>query len=542
MFLGMSVRSTFGQSSLSTWFWTLGVLICGGIGVVIVHSWMFARLDFYYMPFCPYGKEALAKVISLAEGGGKRFRLRVFCIARDREVRPTGADPAGFPESVGSCSGDSAGDAEQKGRFVSLHGVAEIEEGKRQALIARHWPDRLIPYLKRFLRDTRHDWKADCIVTGIPADELARRMASPEADECYARNISESRRRGVHLSPTLNVNGREVRSLRKDLVAFRRELCAIGAISKGCEGIRCRSSTECPPRPGYRVACRRGFCLYQRESPPGDSPECLVITPRDAEACRQVPFEERLSPWLGRLRIRRLDLESEQAQEILKTTSIQEFPVLAFPSDIEKTDWGRDLITKLNAKSQGNYYVVSVSWTAMPFQVYGCVHHDADGVRAEINPFASALVLHELGCERAAAVSYWQSLAHHPQEPPYWNNLGAILYDRQNLHQTAAVLFRRALSIKPDYDPALRNMIRYHVERNELEKAAVYKERLGWALCGKQRWQEAAAVLGDIVAFPSVEYSARKGVAWATVKLGQPGQALPHLLKCVKIRKPVEPR
>jgi len=117
--------------------------------------------DLFLMPYCPYGVEALQKILPFVEASKKRLNLNLYFIAEDKEAFKSGEDQrhSGFSSVTSGCSGITGSQLEQNGRFASLHGPREIEEDMRQILIAKHWPEKLIPYLKLFVTDVNRDWR-----------------------------------------------------------------------------------------------------------------------------------------------------------------------------------------------------------------------------------------------------------------------------------------------------------------------------------------------------------------------------------------------
>ncbi|MDD2709969.1 MAG: tetratricopeptide repeat protein [Verrucomicrobiae bacterium] len=520
-------------------------LLIGLLASALAAAWLFLResspLDLYIMPYCPYAQKALSTLLPMLKAAGQQNRLKIHYLALDAKFKRPQDTRSGYPVENAGCSlaGRPDETGKQEGRFSSLHGQGEVEEAMRQAAIAKRWPGKFLPYLEAFAQNQK-DWRQNCAALGIPVDELAALVKTDEAKEWFAENIADARKRKIYKSPALFVNGREVKSIRKSAAALRHELCSLGVIKSGCDGVACKAATQCPQKPGYQAVCQKSRCVYRRAPAAADAVTVFAILPFECNACKIIPVADLLAPWLDHLNIQNLDLETPLAQDILRACSVKEFPVLALPSGIAAFPWGNELAAKLQATKAGEWYLVSINNTVIPFQIYGHIRRDVKGVHMDFSRSATGFLLHQAGFDRLAANDYWAALGKNPNDPQVWNNLGAILYDQQKMRQSAAAMFGRALKIDHDYEPALRNMIRYHMEERQNAEAASFKDRLAWVLCRKGNWREAAALFNETLKSEPLKYDARKGLAWALVRLDQPAEAIPHLLKCVDLRQPVE--
>jgi cysteine-rich repeat protein len=188
-----------------------------------------AHLELFVMSQCPYAVEAERALIPVLKTFGSRvdFKLR-------------------FVASIN-----------ERSRVSSLHGQPEVEENKRQAVIAQYFPQQLLDYLlARGNNYTSDDWKAAACAARIPVQELERLAASAEGERLLLNAVRPALARNIRRSPTLLVNGQQYAAGSLNAV------CGNGILEagEGCDdnntinGDGC--SATCTVEPGY--ACSSG--------------------------------------------------------------------------------------------------------------------------------------------------------------------------------------------------------------------------------------------------------------------------------------------
>ena len=139
-----------------------------------------AQLELFVMSQCPYAIEAEQSLIPiLKEFGGKiDFKLR-------------------FVASI-----------DQRNQVSSLHGQQEVEENRRQAVIAHLYPQQFLDYLLARSRNyDSEDWKIAASAAHIPVDEVECLAASAEGERLLLNAIRPALERNVHRSPTIFMDG-----------------------------------------------------------------------------------------------------------------------------------------------------------------------------------------------------------------------------------------------------------------------------------------------------------------------------------------------
>lgn len=252
--------------------------------------------------------------------------------------------------------------------------------------------------------------------------------------------------------------------------------------------------------------------------------------------CEAIPVNDALKGWASHLKIERMRLNDDTAQVFLRNSKVSAFPVLVVSGDLSKREWGSRCIRELHLVSHGGRFLVALEWPGAPFSTYAQIQADPKGkIRVKPNHYAGALLLHQMGQLEFAAKSYRLALAENTNDYRSWNNLGAILYENQNLKKTGSAMFRHAVKLNAAYEPALKNLVRYYTDQKDIKKILSLKERLGWLAIQNKRWEEAFILFKECIADQDLEFSARRGLAYIAVQQGRLDSALVHLQKCLQL-------
>ena len=141
------------------------------------------EVELFVMSFCPYGVEAEKQLIPILREFSNKvdFKLRFIANEVDDGPRP----------------------------FEASHGVAELEENIRQAVIAAHAPDKLFDYLLCRAKHLKGSWEKCALEVSIDAAEIQRLVDRPETEALFRENIRRGHELKVYGSPTLYVDGRQ---------------------------------------------------------------------------------------------------------------------------------------------------------------------------------------------------------------------------------------------------------------------------------------------------------------------------------------------
>jgi len=518
-----------------------GLILSAAIILFEVQNKNQKNLNFFWMPYCPYGQDAARVVLSLCTDENSFKKIQFYYIARefsDSIPLPSTVIKDQPKDSTG-CSSMGLALKPDFERFASLHGAKETEEGIRQVVIQKKWPEKFRTYLALFLKNPNLPWQTRAEKADLPVKDLETTTLSPQAADWFSANIYEAAERGIDVSPRVVIGGGRPQTLPQAPEGIRYMLCSLSVISgTSCQGITCQEGQECPVKFGYIATCQNGFCTYTPEPLQPDAVDAYLIVPQNCLACKGFPVVQELKGWSSHLNVTHLALSDEKAQELLRGVEVQSFPVLAISSEIGKRTWGQECLNELgmtNNETKDGWHYLALDRPQYPFSIYGHIWEKDNTIRVSIDPMISAGILLKEGDSELAANAYRQVLALDPNAYPAWNNLGTILYDDLNLRSAAGAMFETACHLNHAYQPALKNAIRYLIDAGEPDRAIPYKADLAWSLVMAGNYEMAGAIFNEIGTNPQYAFNAHKGLGYILVKLGSLQPALEQLTTCVKI-------
>ena len=518
--------------------WLVSIFILSlsilGLSVFLLNSKP-QSIGLYWMPYCPYGLHALSTM--LAVGGDQDSLPELFYIAIDKTI-PIPKNQKGVSVNGQGCNSPlvTIDKDSQSDRFTSLHGREEVMEGMRQVAIGKKWPSSLKHYLQRFVSNPNEEWKNRCNACGIDSMELERIVASEQGIKWYADNIQHAREKGITFSPTLLVNGRLIGPFPYDSAELKELFCLQGVFKDNCAGILCSKNAVCPPRQGFISECKLGRCIYLKEPLRSDAIDAYLIMPRTSVLCRAYPISEALKSWESYFKVEELDLETEKAQQLLRQSQVESFPVLVFDrTNLVNRPWGQKCIDDLHLSGGAQTIIVSLAWSDISFETYGHIRRTQSGIVTVIDHYAEAALLHQMNLFTEAMTAYRLDLTNDPQDYRAWNNLGALCYDVKNSKQIGGAMFEKALSLNGAYEPALVNLIRYYSDYNNVDQLNQVKDKLAWLLINKKEFAEASIIFKSLATNKRLEFSSRKGLAFIALKENRLDAALEDLNRCLEI-------
>ncbi|MEW6379200.1 MAG: hypothetical protein AB1611_06300 [bacterium] len=145
-----------------------------------------ARLDLFVMSYCPFGVRAEKALDRIMAEYGSKLDLQLYFIAQSRT------------DSTSDKLADS---------FTSLHGLPEVEEDFRQVLIQKHFPEKLLPYLRLRNENIKTtDWKECATKAGIDLQKLEELIAAKGSQQLFRENLVKAQTMNIHASPTLFID------------------------------------------------------------------------------------------------------------------------------------------------------------------------------------------------------------------------------------------------------------------------------------------------------------------------------------------------
>ena len=207
-------------------------------------------VELFVMADCPYGQRAEKNLVPMIQKLGDQIDLRLYFIADEVGVDDVVA-PSVDQRRAPGCSGTATG----TGRFRSLHGDAEVEEGVRQLVIQKLYPNQLWDYILRRNEETT-DWRKSAVALGMHVAQIEAMVTGDEGATLFSDNIRRANLLGIQASPTVRVNGQEVEAF-FDSEALAQAICAADSGVDVCAELPlCRSDEDCA------VLGKTGVCIH----------------------------------------------------------------------------------------------------------------------------------------------------------------------------------------------------------------------------------------------------------------------------------------
>ncbi|MFH1571026.1 MAG: hypothetical protein ABIL09_23740 [Gemmatimonadota bacterium] len=300
------------------------------------------RLDLFVMSLCPYGMEAERALVPLIARLGDRVDFRLHFIAdAARPPGDTGADrPASAPAAARpGCAARPA--TPTSGPFASLHGQDEVDEDRRQVVVAVDHPRALLPYLMcRASRGPNGDWRLCSRAAGLDPEALEAVAQGPRGLELLTDNIGLANERGIHLSPTLLLDGVEYTG-RLDPFAVGRGLCRTRPGDPLCaEWPVCGADEDCAGPAGTVSLCLEGDTPAARCEHREPVPFALTVLLPPAGACPRCDSGEFLrttAELFPGARVVEVDGASDEGARLAAQYGVEELPAYILGQEFGRT-------------------------------------------------------------------------------------------------------------------------------------------------------------------------------------------------------------
>jgi hypothetical protein len=310
------------------------------------------QLELFVMSLCPYGMQAQQHLVPLVERFGDKVDWRLYFIAdelsddkvgagingdsdtdsdtRDQVVAATTTPPAqgATPQRAGCAAAEVAGD----GPFASLHGQPEIDESRRQLVVAADWPAVFTEYLLcRSRQGPAGEWTECARSAGLDPDSVQVAALGARGEALFRQNIRRANDLDIDLSPTLLVDGEEFAGP-YEFSAIGRALCRRGVEAEVCDEIPvCGGDGDCERGDGQVALCldpdgAQARCQYR-------SPAPFILTVLETAVCPSCEAESFLRTTTGLFpgaRVVRLEAHSPEAGRLASRHGVEAYPAFLF--------------------------------------------------------------------------------------------------------------------------------------------------------------------------------------------------------------------
>jgi hypothetical protein len=216
-------------------------------------------LDLYVMSQCPFGVKAEKALIPILKEIGKKATFNIFFIANETTEK----------------------------EFKSLHGESEVMEDRRQLVIARHFPNKLLDYL--LLRTSNYhsneEWVKSANALGLDVNSINQLVNQKEEIEAFRTNISNSSTKKIFASPSLFINGLPYKGTFSLQVEHSSSKVNVPKDAEECTpqcrdgGKDCSSDEDCPG------TCQGGANADKTCSSDNDCLNACMGGPNDGQGC-----------------------------------------------------------------------------------------------------------------------------------------------------------------------------------------------------------------------------------------------------------------
>ncbi len=303
------------------------------------------EIDLYVMSMCPYGIPAEQMVYKLLREYPELLKVNLYYIVTENADYDKDSEEPGNKEENqetsnlpavpqdGSCQGAPV---DTGGRFSSLHGAAEVEENIRQLVIMEYFPELFWEYLNLRNQDIINSKPVDIMKSlGIDADLVENAVASEEGKDLLSKNLIVAEKNNINASPTLFVNGNEVKGSARENKILR-ALCVKSELDICPTLPECDDVSDCPSKEGMIVACsnpskEEAKCVYGKEI----EFAVTVINDLNNPLLSSKQITDIINGTFGKAVINEIDFKSNQAQNIIKEYSIRQIPAVIVDSKIE---------------------------------------------------------------------------------------------------------------------------------------------------------------------------------------------------------------
>ena len=293
-------------------------------------------VELFVMADCPYGIHAEQTLAPLFRKVKDQIDFHLYFIADEASAKDVASPTPAARTTQTTEPGCKATTSTGSGRFRSLHGDREIAEGIRQTVVMSLYPDRFWDYiLCRNKSGIATDWRACAKEVNMDADKIAELSESDAGETLFAENIRRANLLGINASPTLRVNGRDVRTSPQEVAQL---ICRNSKNLPFCADVpECLSDRDCV-HPGKVGLCLNGGTPHaQCEVRDPISFQTTILNDATCTVCDTYSFIRSTLSLFPGTEFQTVDVNSEMGQNLIAHYKLDRVPAYVLDSKFEQT-------------------------------------------------------------------------------------------------------------------------------------------------------------------------------------------------------------
>ncbi|MCY3683309.1 MAG: multiheme c-type cytochrome [Gemmatimonadetes bacterium] len=293
-------------------------------------------VELFVMADCPYGIHAEQTLAPLFRKLGDQIDFRLYFIADEANTKNVASPPPVTRSTQTAQPGCKATTSTGSGRFRSLHGDREIAEGIRQTIVISRYPDRFWDYiLCRNKSGIATDWRICATQVNMDADKIAELSENDVGETLFAENIRRANLLGINASPTLRVNGRDVKTSSHEVAQF---ICRNNKNLPFCADVpECLSDRDCvhPDKVGL---CLNGGTPNARCEVRDPIPfQTTILNDATCTVCDTYSFIRSTLSLFPGAEFQTVEVNSEIGQNLIARYRLDRVPAYVLNNEFEKT-------------------------------------------------------------------------------------------------------------------------------------------------------------------------------------------------------------
>ena len=293
-------------------------------------------VELFVMADCPYGIHAEQTLAPLFRKLRDQIDFHLYFIADEASAKHDASPPPAARTTRTTQPGCQATTSTGSGRFRSLHGDREIAEGIRQTVVMSLYSDRFWDYiLCRNKSGIATDWRVCATQVNMNTDKIAELSESDAGEALFAENIRRANLLGINASPTLRVNGRDVKTSSHEVAQF---ICRKNKNLPFCADVpECISDRDCVHTSKVGLCLNGGTPRAQCEVRDPISFQTAILNDATCAVCDTYSFIRSTLSLFPGAEFQTVDVNSEMGQNLIARYRLDRVPAYVLNNEFEKT-------------------------------------------------------------------------------------------------------------------------------------------------------------------------------------------------------------